>query len=751
MRSLIRLVATVLIAAIGVTATIVAITPQVAKMVTDNTLDGAELPPFDPISQRSVMYDAVGNVIGTFQAENQIPVAYAAIPQGVIDSVLAVEDESFFLHKGVNAKSLLRAVLANVSAGGIQQGGSTITQQLVKLSFLSSRQDADRKLLEASYAVELEKKFTKQQILERYLNIVYFGNGAYGIQAAAEMYFNKNVGQLTLADGAFLAGLIRNPTGYDPFRYPDRSKARRAQALDRLVATGHMTEAQAAAVNATPIPAAPQRAQSSGKATSYFADQVKDLLLNKTTILGTDQQQRYNAFFRGGLKIYTTLNPALQVAAEQARATQMPSTNGRFDAAIVSLDTKTGAVRAMTGGPGFDQLQLNLTLQPRQTGSAVKFMILSGAIEAGVQANDLIDGTAPCTLPNPGDPKHPFVITDAVSGGVGPIDSMTWRSINCAFGKLALGLGLDRVVGVMKRMGITSKLLAVPALATGGNEISPLDMASAFTSITNLGIHHDPYYIERIDGPDGKPLYEHKDPGTQVLDPNVAAQAVDILKTPILRGTGRRAQLAGGRPAAGKTGTQDSNTNAWFVGGTPQYTTAVWMGDWRNNTDDMTNIKEFKAFPKVQGGTYPALIWKAYMDAASAGLPMLDWPKPAPFPRPAARLYLPGTECTAAAGPNGNPVTKNGAIGLPPPTPTLPGGAINYAAPFPSVPAGAIVYDCRTGPPKPTTTTTATSVDPNSTSSSAVSTPPSSAPDTTPPKKRGPPTTPKSPPTSKKK
>ena len=207
------------------------------------------------------MYDAVGNVIGVFEAaDNQIPVRYDQIPQGVIDAVLAVEDESFFQHKGVNAKSLLRAVLANVSAGEVRQGGSTITQQLVKLSFLSSRQDANRKMLEASYAVQLEKKYTKQQILERYLNTVYFGNSAYGLQAAAEMYFNKNVDQLTMVEGAFLAGLIRAPSGYDPFRYPDRAKARRKQALERLVATGQMTEAQAAAANETPLPAAPQRA-----------------------------------------------------------------------------------------------------------------------------------------------------------------------------------------------------------------------------------------------------------------------------------------------------------------------------------------------------------------------------------------------------------------------------------------------------------------------------------------------------------
>jgi penicillin-binding protein 1A len=668
------------------------------------------------------MVDVSGNIIGVFQAaENQIPIRYQQIPRGVIDALLAVEDESFFEHKGVNAKSLLRAVLANVSAGEVRQGGSTITQQLVKLNFLSSRQDADRKMLEAAYAVQLEKQYTKEQILERYLNSVYFGNGSYGIQAAAEMYFNKNVEQLTMADGAFLAGLIRAPSGYDPFRYPDRSKNRRQQAFDRLVAVGKMTPAQAVEAAKVPLPAAPQRARSTGKASSYFADQVKEILLNKSTILGEDQQERYNKFFRGGLKIYTTQNRALQVAAEQARATQMPSTGGRFDAAVVSLDTQSGAVRAMVGGPGFDQLQLNLTLAPRQTGSAVKFMILAAAIEAGVQANDLIDGTAPCTLPNPGNPKEPFVITDAVSGGVGPIDNMTWRSINCAYAKLALGLGLERVTGVMTRLGVTSKLLPVPALATGGNEISPIDMASAFSSITNGGLHHEPYYIDRIEGPDGKVIYEHKDPGTRVLDANVAARTVDILRTPITRGTGRRAALAGGRPAAGKTGTQDSNTNAWFVGGTPQYTTAVWMGNWRNNIDKMVGIPEFRAFPRVQGGTYPSLIWKAYMDAAHAGLPVADWVKPARSSRPPARLYLPGTDCTS-----GRTSTRRGQSPTLPSAATVPGGEIDYRAPFPSVPTGVLVYDCRKGPPRTTVPTTSTSAPTASSADDRGTSPPTS-------------------------
>jgi membrane peptidoglycan carboxypeptidase len=225
-RTLFRLAIVIVVAGLGLAAIGVAVVPQVAQIVTANHAEATDLPAFNPLAQRSLVYDRAGNLIDIFKAENRAPFTLAQVPKDVVDAVLAVEDESFYTHKGVNLKSLVRAMLVNVSAGEVTQGGSTITQQLVKNSLLTSARDADRKILEASYAVRLERQMSKDQILERYLNTVYLGNNAYGLQAAAETYFGKNVDQLDLWEGAFLAGLIRNPSGYDPIAHPERARAR---------------------------------------------------------------------------------------------------------------------------------------------------------------------------------------------------------------------------------------------------------------------------------------------------------------------------------------------------------------------------------------------------------------------------------------------------------------------------------------------------------------------------------------------
>ena len=744
MRVLFRLMITIVVAAIGTTALVVAVVPQVARMVTSTAVDGATLPDFAPLSQKSTMYDAVGNVIGQFAAENLVPVKISQVPKGVIDAVLAVEDESFYDHKGVNAKSLMRAVLANVSAGGVLQGGSTITQQVVKNSYLTSDRDASRKMLEAAYAVQLEKKLTKNQILERYLNSVYFGNGAYGIEAAAQTYFGKPVGKLTMVDGAFLAGLIRNPAGYDPFKHPAASKVRRRVALERLVATGHMTEAAGRRRRSVTAPAPAAR---------HPHHRQGHLLLRRSGEGNPAQQEQHPrrrspaALQRLLPRRAEDLHHAQPRAAGGGRAGP-PRADAEHERALRLRHRQPQHQDRCRGGDGGRPRLRSAPAQPDAPTApdGLERQVHDPRLRArgGRQSNDLIDGTAPCTLPNPPDPSHPFVISDATSRGVSPLDQQTWFSIDCAYGRLALGVGLDRVVGVMKRMGITSTLRAVPALATGNNEISPIDMASAFSGVADLGVHHDPYYIESIQDPTGKVIYQHQDPGRQVLDPNVAAQELDILKGVLRVGTGRRGLLAGGRPAAGKTGTQFLNTNAWFVGGTPQYTTAVWMGNWRNNTDRMEFIPQFRQFAKVQGGTYPVLIWKAYMDAAHAGLPELDWPPPAPPPRPPARLYLPGVDCTS-----GGPLLTRRAATVapgPPPGAVPPGGPIDYSAPIPSVPAGVLVYDCRTGPPviqpPPTTPSSTSSTSTASSSPSSTNAPATSNnPPKKPPKKRRPPTT----------
>jgi penicillin-binding protein 1A len=724
------LVLVVVVASLGLAAIGVAMSPPIASLFTAFHGVARSLPSLAPLKQRSLVFDATGNQIGIFSAtENREPFALTAVPKDVIDAVLAVEDAGFYRHKGVDAKSLLRAMLANVSAGEVRQGGSTITQQLVKNSLLTSSQDTHRKILEAAYAVQLEKQWTKDQILERYLNTIYFGNGAYGLQAAAETYFGKDVGALDMIEGVFLAGLIRNPVGYDPITHSDRSRIRFGQGLDRLVTVGKLTADQAKqTLTDWKLPPKLARSSQENRPHDYFQDQVKEVLLNKTNILGDDSQQRYNALYQGGLRIYTTLDPVLQQKALDARASQMPDTANRFQAAMISEETKTGAVRAVVGGPGWEVSQINLTQHPFQTGSSAKFLILTAGINAGVQNNDLLDGSTNCLFPVPGqkDPYNPA--EDAVRAS-GPLEQMTWKSINCAFTRLYLSLGAERVLKMAHDMGVKGNLEPFVSFAAGGNAISPADMASAFETIANNGVHHDPYYIDKIERADGTVLYQHQDPGTQVLTPEVADRTIDILRGVLISGTGRRGKLADNRPAAGKTGTQELNTNAWFVGGTPQYTTAVWMGNPNENQDQMVNVKEFKAFSHVQGGTYPVLMWKAYMDAAHEGLPVEDWPKPPANPRKAATIYLPGTDClyrsvAIAAPPATGSVDPAAPTSVAAPsfgvqvvrsttTTTVAGAPIDLKAPAPSIAGAYSVYSCKSGgpprprAPKPATTTTA--------------------------------------------
>jgi penicillin-binding protein 1A len=400
---------------------------------------------------------------------------------------------------------------------------------------------------------------------------------------------------------------------------------------------------------------------------TYFTEALRDYLLNRTDILGDTYQERYNQLFRGGLRIHTTLDANLQAMAEQARNVlpDTPSTGiaVSFDASIVSLESTSGAIRVMVGGKGFvpGEREVNMALSPRQTGSSVKMFILAAAVQAGAQQNDVLDGTRPCVLPNPGNEDEPFIITDAVNRGVVTLQEHTTRSINCAFGRLSQIVGLNRVVDTIYRMSESPYLYRdqprserrpiepFASLATGANELSPLDMASGVQALANEGLHHEPYYVEFIDGPDGERLYTHLDPGSQALDREAALQTVEIMKGPIYGGgTGRRAAFDDRRPAFGKTGTQQDNTNAWFVGGTAQLSTAVWVGD-PNAYTPMQRIPEFVAEGygrNVQGGHFPAVIWNTFMEPAHTFLPPLDWER-VPPDRPNARLFLPGNECEA--------------------------------------------------------------------------------------------------------
>lgn len=653
--------------ALLLTGTVIALAPRVWMVANAHEQDPVELPEFQPLAQRTYVYDSHGNEIAVYQLENSQPISLDDVPEHVTDAFLAVEDNEFWQHDGVNVRSLMRATLSNFASDAPQQGASTITMQVVKNDFLAGlERDGRYKLMQIVYAMRLEKVYSKEEILERYLNTVFFGNNSYGIAAAAETYFAKEVADLTFIEAAYLAGLVRSPSGYDPIVSPDRSRARFLQVLARLVDDEFLTEEEVADLtegsNAFVIPERTRQLPGRAVERTYYTEALREYLLNGSNLLGDTFEERSARLFRGGLRIHTTFDPTLQEHAENARNV-LPATQQGFDAALVSLDTSTGAIRAMVGGRGFvaGQNEVNLALAPSQTGSAIKIYILAAALQAGAVPGDIIDGRRGCRLPNPGDNVNPvFAIDGGVAGGVFTLREHTSRSINCAFARLSQAVGLNRVVDTTYRMSASTYLYqGQPAsqrrpiepfasYATGANEMSTLDMAVGMMTMANSGIHHAPYYVEHIDDAEGQRIYTHESEGSRVLDEAVALTAIDIMKDTLRSGTGR-AELSGfaaERPASGKTGTQQSNTTAFFVGSTRQLTTAVLVRDPDRYTP-MTNIPEFQAegVPRVQGGTYPARIWGAFMEPAHIGEPILDWDAPPPPARPAGRIYLPGNEC----------------------------------------------------------------------------------------------------------
>lgn len=689
----VRLVVVLCAGALMISAVVVGAAPQVWSAFNAHEEDPVTLVAYGGLTSRTRIVDAAGQQIGVFEFENSQPISIDQIPEHVVAALLAVEDAGFYKHKGVNLRALVRATLANFQYSSGRQGASTITQQVVKNEYLAGLpRDGRYKILQARYAAMLEKTTPKKLIVERYLNTVFFGNNAYGIQAAAEVYFGKKVAELTLEEAAFLVGLVQAPSSYDPFNRPVASKRRFVEVVDRLVETGLMTAevaAQQQADDGFQVPEDRREVPQQNTNRTYFTEMVRDYLLNKSDVLGATYSERFTKLYRGGITIHTTLDSAAQAKAEKAARDAMPANKMGVQNALVSLDTATGAVRAVVGGPGFvaGRTEVNLALRRRQTGSAIKIFVLTAALEAGVQAQDLIDGTLPCTLPNPGKPQEPFKITQGVSHPVARLDEHTWLSINCAYARLAQIVGLNRVVNATYRMTSsmylsrdTFKIQPYASFSTGANELSPMDMASGAQTIANGGVHAEPYFIEKIEvpnaaAPNGVEVLTPQRPApTQVLSPEVANAQVDILKKTMTRGTARRSPLDNKRVSAGKTGTQDENTNAWFVGFTKQLTTAVWVGDPKAYTP-MVRIPEFVAdgVVRVTGNTYPVRIWKAFMDAAHEGLPNLDWDAPVPSTRNQMRLYLPGVDCTATLISGRLPRTATGPVAtVVPPSTTVP-------------------------------------------------------------------------------
>ena len=642
-----QLAAVVAFGGVALAFTLAALAPSLADIWGARSTVSADVD-LSILEQSTAVYDANGQLIAELKAEiDREYLALNEIAPEVVAAVLAVEDDRFYQHKGVNVAAITRAAVTNVSAGGIEQGGSTITQQLVKLSVVGDDQVLERKIPEAAIAMRLEEQMTKDEILERYLNAVYFGGGAYGVQAAAELYFNKDASALNYGEAALLAGVISNPSLYDPVYRPNNAVARRSTALGRLEVEGFITSDEREVWERSELP---RYRQLDGETflDTYFVEEVKRRLLDDPR-LGETRADRVNRVFQGGLEIHTTFDPTAQGLAESAVRTEFPRNNLGIIAGLVSVEPGTGAVRAMVGGPGFDEFEFNVTTQKgRPTGSSFKPFVLAAAFESGgLIPSDSVNASSPCTFPNPGADPPIYEAGDYNGGtrtGALTIEQHTLRSTNCGFLRIAQLAGLNNVVDTAKALGVESEIAPVPALPLGVYDITPLEMANAYATFANDGVRVEPYLIERVNEINGDILFEHDPQPFRAVTPQTARLVTDVLEKNVACNagpcTGARAQLEF-HPAAGKTGTGQDNYDAWFVGYTKQLATAVWIGgqegqismryDPRDSEQIFADYEQaFGDFarPGVTGGSLPAMIWGRFMNSYMAPLPVIEFEDP---------------------------------------------------------------------------------------------------------------------------
>ena len=578
-----------------------------------------------PLALRSQIRASDGTLLATLFEENRVQLSSSQIPRVLKDAVVAVEDARFWVHSGIDTKAIARAAIANIAHGTTVQGGSTITQQLAKMMYFPDAQRTfKRKLAEARVALRLEHEHTKDEILTMYLNRTYFGSGAYGIGAATETFFHVKPLKLSLAQAALLAGVIHAPETLDPFNSPAKALDRRTYVLRRMREEHLITPGAEAAAAKTPLGLTKRKPALGTLRYPYFVEFVKSQILSDPAF-GATEAERAHALFDGGLQITTTIDPRWQDAAESAvsHALNRP---GDPDAALVAIDPHTGAVRAMVGGRNFETSQFNLAFQAhRQAGSAFKPFVLTAALEQGIRP-DKRYGSSPTTLHYGPGGAFSWKVTNYDGRGRGFITLREGMiaSVNGVYARLVLDVGPENVVDAAHRLGITSELDPIPSIALGGLRVgvSAFEMASAYSTFANLGVHMQPHGVAAAVGPDGKTVYdEHRIKGMEAVDPGVAYTVNDVLQDVVRRGTGRHAQI--GRPLAGKTGTTQNNADAWFIGYTPDLVTAVWVGH-RQGQIPMKNVHGIK----VVGGTFPSQIFKAFMSTVLAGTPPHAFPVP---------------------------------------------------------------------------------------------------------------------------
>ena len=614
--------------------------------------------------------------------QNRTIISSENVPDTLKHAIVAVEDQRFYQHDGVDFEGLIRALVADVKARRAAQGASTITEQLVGNLYLN-RNDASltRKLEEASLALQYEKKFTKDQILVQYLNTVYFGSNAYGVEAAAQTYFNKDPKDLTLAESALLAGLPQSPTGYSPRQHPQAAMTRRNEVLLKMYQQNYISQTQYQQALATPLQLAPYSPYTQVQE-PYVVAYARQQLIQ---MLGEDK------VFKGGLRVQTTIDPAYQKLAETAISSVLDKP-GDPSAALVSVDPKTGFIRAMVSSSDYDKSKFNLAVQAkRQPGSAFKTFCLTAAIEEGIDPYNTYYQSEPVSLLYPGATKpwtvHTFGNTYY---GTSSVFEATLRSDNTVYAQLALDVGADHIVDVAHRMGITSYLNPDPAIALGGLTygVTPLEMASAYGTLADNGQHVPTTIIAKVEDAGGKVVWQASPKANQAISAGVAYAVTQILEQNVQRGTGTKAQI--GRPAAGKTGPTSDYADAWFTGYTPDLATAVWMGHPEAKVP-MTDVHGIS----VTGGSFPAEIWAKFMSGAEKSFPAKDFAAPQ-----VAVKYDPSFQSQYAVP----PTTTTSSTTSTTSTTLLPGTDTSSTTPPATVPTGSDTTT--TLEPPPTTLTT---------------------------------------------
>lgn len=579
-------------------------------------VDSVKLPKLDTKKvgqdpQRTKLLAADGSTLAVFYYQNRENTTLDQIPPVMQKAIIAVEDRRFYKHGGVDPGAIGRAMLRNAKSGRVVEGGSTISQQYVKNAFLSNERTMSRKVKELALAYQLEKKYSKDQILALYLNSVYFGDGAWGIKAASEHYFNKPSSKLNLQEAALLAAMPKGPAAYSPYYAPERAKMRRNLVLRKMLDIKVITREQYQAAAVQPVNIVRQN-QIQDQRVAYFVEFVRAGMVRK-----------YGAktFLRGGWNIHTTLDPRMQADAQQAIDSTLDRP-GDPSASLVSIEPKTGYIRAMVGGKDFASDNFNLAVQSRrQAGSSFKPFVLITALEQGISPDTSFSGASPTVIPMP-QPAPNWRVANFGNQGYGSLSLVeaTVKSVNVVYAQLIMRVGPAAVVDVAHRMGIRSNIDANPSIALGGFTygVSPLDMASAYSTLANRGRHTEPTGVARIVDANGSTIYEHTPDPKQALTEEVADTATGILRQVVQRGTGTRANI--GRPAAGKTGSSSNLRDAWFVGYTPQLATAVWMG-YPKQQIAMNSVHGIG----VTGGSFPAEIWQKYMSDALAGMEVLNF------------------------------------------------------------------------------------------------------------------------------